>query len=237
MISVCIASYNGEKYIKAQLQSILKQLGDDDEIIISDDKSIDKTRSIIQSFCDSRISLIDGPQLGAMKNFENALLHSKGEYIFLSDQDDVWLDDKVSLMLANLERFDLVLSDCRVVDSNLNVINPSYFSVLRPRTGVVNNIIRNHYLGCCMAFKRSVLKYALPFPNNVIMHDIWIGLCADAFGKVGIINQPLMLYRRHDNTVSFAAGVSKNSLSFMVKYRFNVSRALLGRIINRKFIK
>ena len=83
MISVCIASYNGEKYIKAQLQSILKQLGDDDEIIISDDKSIDKTRSIIQSFCDSRISLIDGPQLGAMKNFENALLHSKGEYIFL----------------------------------------------------------------------------------------------------------------------------------------------------------
>ncbi len=233
MISVCLASYNGERYIKEQLLSILKQIDKDDEIIISDDASSDKTIDIINSINDRRIKLIDGPQQGPAKNFENALLHSKGDLIFLSDQDDVWLDNKVSRMIDVLKDCDLVLSDCRIVNMQLEVTNPSYFSILPPKTGVLNNIVRNHYLGCCLAFNRKVLDYSLPFPKDIVMHDIWIGLCANAFCKVKVINMPLMLYRRHDDTVSFAAGVSENSIGYKIKYRLQMILALLRRYIER----
>lgn len=91
MISVCIATYNGEKFIKQQLTSILEQLAPADEIIVSDDNSKDNTRNIIEELNDGRIKIIDGPGMSSpTKNFEQALKHAKGDYIFLADQDDVW---------------------------------------------------------------------------------------------------------------------------------------------------
>lgn len=95
MISVCMATYNGEEYIKEQLESILCQLGEMDEIIISDDGSTDNTLNIIESYNDSRIKIhINTGKHGFVYNFENALQKAKGEYIFLSDQDDIWLPEK-----------------------------------------------------------------------------------------------------------------------------------------------
>ena len=233
MISVCIASYNGAKYIKDQLLSITKQLGVDDEVVISDDMSTDETRQIIESLNDSRIRIIDGPKKGAMRNFENALMASKGDYIFLSDQDDVWLDGKVDSMMAGLMNYDLVFSDCKIVNTSLEVINESYFSMLPPKLGVINNIAKNHFLGCCMAFNRRVLDYALPFPKGIVMHDIWIGLCASICGKVGIVYKPLMLYRRHDNTVSYAAGTSANSIGYRLYYRAKILQCIINRRLAR----
>lgn len=233
MISVCIASFNGERYIKDQLLSILKQLEKEDEVVVSDDASTDETINQILSIKDERIKLINGPHQGPVKNFENSLLYSKGDFIFLSDQDDIWLDGKVSTMMSALKDYDLVLSDCKIVNSQLEILNPSYFSILIPKTGVLNNIIRNHYLGCCLAFNRRILDYSLPFPQNIVMHDIWIGLCANSIGKIKIVDEPLMLYRRHDNAVSFAAGVSENSLCFKIKYRLEISISLLVRYLRR----
>ena len=236
MISVCIASYNGERYIKEQLSSILKQLGKEDELIVSDDASTDKTANLIQDLNDERIKLIIGPRRGPVKNFENALLHSKGDFIFLSDQDDVWLDGKVSTMMDALEDCDLVLSDCKIVNTRLKITNPSYFSILPPKTGVLNNLIRNHYLGCCLAFNRKVLDFSLPFPKNIVMHDIWLGLCANTIGKVKIVKEPLMLYRRHDKAVSFAAGVSENTLGYKIMYRCQIFFSLIRRFVERRII-
>lgn len=97
MISVCVATYNGEKYLQEQLDSILIQLAPDDELIISDDFSTDKTRSILDSYrADPRIKLLEGPQKGIIKNFEHAINQASGDLIFLADQDDVWLPDKVA---------------------------------------------------------------------------------------------------------------------------------------------
>ena len=125
MISVCMASYNGEKYIKEQIDSILKQLSDEDELVISDDGSTDNTLSVIQSIHDKRIKLIHNQgEHGYSRNFENALKNSKGDYIFLSDQDDVWKDNKVETILPlygiqfnEIKRYEVdgeIISDSKV---------------------------------------------------------------------------------------------------------------------------
>ena len=153
MISVCIATYNGGKYIKEQLESILSQLGEGDEVIISDDSSTDATLSVVKSVGDPRVRIFGGNTFHSPTyNFENALRQAKGDYIFLSDQDDVWKADKVKVMMKALENYDLVASDCTVVDSDLNVIKESYHGKL-PSPKVSVNIIHNSYMGCNMAFR------------------------------------------------------------------------------------
>ena len=103
MISVCIATYNGEKYIKEQLDSIIPQLGHEDEIVISDDGSSDSTLDIINSINDERIRItVNQGKHGVNSNFNNALLHAKGDFIFLADQDDIWLSGKVAECLKAL---------------------------------------------------------------------------------------------------------------------------------------
>lgn len=123
MISVCIATYNGERFIREQISSIINQLGNEDEIIISDNGSTDSTIDIIKEIDDKRIKLIKGPKKKSpTSNFENALMHAKGEYIFLSDQDDVWKDNKISICMQYLKHYDCVISDAEMVDENLNII-------------------------------------------------------------------------------------------------------------------
>ena len=127
-ISVAMATYNGEKYIKEQLESILRQLNVNDEVVISDDGSTDNTIKIVNDFKDSRIKIICGPKKGIIKNFENAIKNCTGKYIFLSDQDDIWLDNKVNEVL-NCFKSDItcVLHDAKIVDTNLNAIDDSFF--------------------------------------------------------------------------------------------------------------
>ena len=177
MISVCIATFNGEKYIREQLTSILLQLSDDDEIIISDDLSTDHTLDIINELHDKRIRVLHHSK-GKYRysfdytthNIENAINHSQGDVIFLADQDDVWLPNKIEVMMPYLEQYDLVLSDCTVVDENLRIQHLSYFDLVSSKQGIFRNLMKNAYLGCCMAFKRKLLKYALPFPSSMVAH-------------------------------------------------------------------
>lgn len=118
MISVCIATYNGEKYIKEQLLSILPQLGKKDEVIISDDHSTDNTLDIVKGLNDNRIKIVmNNREKGYTSNFENALSYAIGDYIFLSDQDDIWMSNKVDYCIAELKEYDLVVSDAILINS------------------------------------------------------------------------------------------------------------------------
>jgi glycosyltransferase involved in cell wall biosynthesis len=231
MISVCLASYNGELYIKEQIDSILPQLSDKDEIVISDDSSSDSTVKILMSYEDARIKIHKNHTTKSpVFNFENALKHAKGDYIFLCDQDDIWLPNKVRTTIPFFDKYDLIVSDCKVVDERLDVLENSFFDSLKSGEGFWKNFTKNTYLGCCMAFKKEILDYALPFPSKIAMHDIWIGLLAELSGNPFFLKEQLILYRRHNNNVSFGGGKSKNSLLFRIKYRI----LLLIDLMNRK---
>jgi glycosyltransferase involved in cell wall biosynthesis len=225
MISVCIASYNGEKYIKQQLDSILSQLKKGDEVVISDDSSNDNTIEIIKSYKDKRIKLLENCSFKSpIFNLENALKEAKGDYIFLADQDDIWLSYKISHTIEKLKIFDLVVCNGSIVDQDKNVIHPSYFEWKGSRPGFLKNLAKNSYLGCSMAFNRKILNKVLPFPKHIIMHDLWIGLIGEVVGRVHFIEEPLFCYRRHEG--NYTADISKgdNELSdfgfwFKIWYR------------------
>jgi glycosyltransferase involved in cell wall biosynthesis len=236
MISVCIPTHNGEKFIYNQLKSILIQLSIDDEIIISDDSSTDKTMEIVNSFNDPRIRIFEhGTFQSPIYNLENALKHAKGEYIFLSDQDDIWMQEKVLTMTQYLMEYDLVVSDCKIVDANNSVIQESFFNIVQAHSGFIHNWIRNGFLGCCMAFRSNVLKFVLPFPRSIAMHDIWIGLMTEALGSTYFLKERLILYRRHETNASlYTGGASKFTLLYRLKYRLVMLACIIKRVISFK---
>jgi hypothetical protein len=151
--------------------------------------------------------------------------------IFLSDQDDVWLPGKVSQCLKIIINYDLVVTNCKVVDENLKITHESYFGVVHSGKGLVKNLYKSTYLGCCLAFNRNVLNAILPIPNNLMMyHDWWIGFISEQKFKVYFESKPLLLYRRHGNTTSSTVGKSKNSLFFKIKSRWQLFTLGLKRL-------
>lgn len=230
MISVCMATYEGEKYIEEQLTSILSQLSLEDELIISDDGSKDQTLSIIQRYMseDNRIRLIDGPNNGVVANFEHAMEQSSGEIIFLADQDDVWLPTKVQQIKEFFEQnsmIDLVVSDLMIVDEQLEILESSYFDYRKVQVGFIHNIIKNKYIGAGMAFRKSLKERALPIPKYVPMHDMWLGILAAKQKKSALLKEPLTLYRRHGDNVS--AVDTQASISQQIKWRLSLIYALV----------
>ncbi len=236
-ISVCIPTYNGAKYIKEQLESILVQLKEDDEVIVSDDRSSDKTIEVIESLNDHRITILRHPEVinkhrghyykvyALCCNVENALKHATGDYIFLSDQDDIWLPNKVARVVEELDRgVECVLHDNRVVDNDMNTLMESYFTFSRPSGSWLQFFTFNPYQGASMAFNRRILNLSLPFNRTLpIGHDHWIACAVWSHKKqIAIIREPLLLYRRHDNNVSAATQKSNNGIYFKVSYRFNL---------------
>ena len=225
-----MATYNGEKYIKDQLDSILVQLHTEDEVIISDDSSTDRTIEIIKSFNDKRIVLYENQKFKSpIFNFENSLTYAKGDYIFLSDQDDLWVPNKVENMKKFLVEFDLVLSDTDIIDSNGKILKKSFYQMNGSKKGLVRNIMKNSYLGCTMAFNQKILQRSLPFPKDIAMHDWWIGLIAELYGKTCFIDEKLIHYRRHDSNASPASEKSHYSLSKKISFRLIMMKNLILR--------
>jgi len=232
MISVCIATYNGEKFIAEQLDSILCQINENDEIIVSDANSSDSTVSVIKSINDKRIKILlfrndvkhcKYPVFEKMDkirgNFLNAISQAKGDFIFLADQDDVWMPNKVQRCLELLQHYDCIVHDCEVWNGEKTLM-PSFLDYMKPKEGILGTLFKSPFMGCCMAFSKRVLQYALPFPDIHVEHDTYIGLCAYKIGKVGVIKEPLIKYRRHGDNASPCAEKSRNSIwvKFLRRY-------------------
>lgn len=231
-ISVCMATYNGAAYLREQIDSILPQLGMQDELIISDDGSVDGTLGIVCSYRDNRIRIVesDSCKKGPAFNFENALKQAKGDIVFLSDQDDVWMPEKVEVLCKALEKNDLVFSDAYVVNHRGDKLREHFF-ITPPSLGCFKNLMFNHYFGATMAFKRQVLEKALPFPDKIPMHDQWLGIVARYYFSTAFIDKPLIKYRRHGENASFCGERSSNSWQKKIMFRIRICWAFLGRIV------
>ena len=230
-ISVCMATYNGEKYVHDQLESILKQLSDDDEVIICDDQSTDKTIQRVKAFDDSRIKLYKNEyRLGYVRNFERALNLASGDYIFLADQDDIWPDGRVSTMLNDLELGGVIVGNlisfpCGSTMGKIETFPANSFrSIINILLGKVP------YYGSAMAMKRAELDFLLPFPKAIEAHDLWIALNANIRG-VMIHSPSLILHRRlHDNNTSPR---TRRSLLTVLRARFLMFRHIIKSFFQR----
>lgn len=232
-ISVCIATYNGEKHIKEQIDSIIKQLGPDDEIIVSDDGSKDETISILNEYNDSRIKIYLHKPCGTnsfekvTNNFENALRYTTGDYIFLSDQDDVWKENKVSAMVEALQ--DNIIVQCQLEPFGAMNENKYDLKIIK-RDGFWANLYNLPFVGCCMAFRKSMLDYILPFPKGIAAHDAWIGMVGVALQKYSFIDKKYQCYRLHGNNVS-GISPSTNTIWYRIMYRWKICMGIIRRFM------
>lgn len=231
MISVALAFYNGKKYIEEQVNSILKNLKDDDELVISIDDDSDGSREILRDLAqeDHRIHLIKGPGSGVVANFQNALLHCRGEIVFLADQDDLWKENKaetVKKMFQN-PKVTAVVHNAEIVDENLQSMGQTTFQWRDSGAGFWKNIKKNSYIGCCMAIRKSILKKLLPIPEKVWIHDQWMGLLAEQLGSVVFLEDKLLLYRRHEQNVT---GLRRGSLLSMINKRYHMVTEIKKRV-------
>jgi glycosyltransferase involved in cell wall biosynthesis len=236
-ISVCIGSYNGEKYIKDQIDSIVEQLSVDDEIIVSDDGSNDKTLEILSTYKQFVRVVSQERAGGVVNNFEVCLCHAKNEIIILADQDDIWLPNRVKIIKNSLEDCDLVVLNGELVDHNLVSMDSTIFEIVNISSGFLNNLKKNTFVGCCMAFNRNILDLALPFPKYIEWHDWYLGLLAEITGKIRRIDTLSILFRRHDSNASNTGRCSTNSFARKIKIRLFMFIAVIYASIIRRYIR
>lgn len=220
MVEIVLASYNSERYIGEQIESILAQTAQGWHLTVQDDRSSDRTVEIVESYrvvYPDKIALrVNSRNLGGSKyNFYDLLLGADAEYVMTCDHDDVWLPNKVEQTLAVMRDLEgqygtecplLVHTDLKVADSGLNVTAGSMFfqqSLDSSRKALAELLVQNNITGCTMMVNRALLSMLSPeIPPNLIMHDWWCGLIAAAFGGIGFVAEPTILYRQHgDNQV------------------------------------
>lgn len=228
-ISVCLATYNGEKFILRQLNSVISQISIEDQVIVVDDCSTDNTVGLIKESFGERVEIKrNSTNMGVIKSFEKAISFATGDVIFLCDQDDIWETDKVSKVIKAFEHQEAVLvaHDAFVVDGAENLVHPSWNSYNNnKKKGIVGNIVKNSFTGCCMAFKKELKKDILPFPEQIDMHDQYIALVAMVKKqKIVYIDEPLMKYVRHGGNVT---GTKKRTLAEQLTGRVGTVTSLI----------
>lgn len=254
-IAILMATYNGEKYICQQIDSILSQTCTDWELYIHDDGSTDNTIAVVESYVEKypdKIHLIDGKSTGGAKyNFFYMFGQVEAPYYMTCDQDDVWLEKKIELtydkMLAIEDKADvpcLVYTELRVVDSELNTIadTMSKYQSLDCHKRTINQfILQNSVTGCTMMVNMALRDKMLHITDidNTIMHDWWAALVAAQFGKTAFIDEPTILYRQHGDNSLGALGINK--LSYIVRrvwQKKQIQESMrLGRLQAREFAK
>ena len=212
-IDVLMATYNGEKYLKEQIDSILNQSYSNFKLIISDDCSTDKTRDILKEYenKDKRIKVYyQEKNMGYVRNFEFLLKKVENQIYMLSDQDDYWLPEKIERTYKKLkeENADLVFTDLIVVDDNKSIINSSFNRLMKlerkiqKTLGTYNLVyLYNCVTGCTIMGKKSMLSKILPIPKKSkhLIHDHWIALVTSMNGKIVYLSEKLIEYRQHTN--------------------------------------
>lgn len=232
-VSICMATCNGARFVSDQIRSILDQLQDGDELIVSDDGSTDETVAIIRSFADPRVRIIErrDARRGVSSNFAYALGQARHDFLFLADQDDLWFADKVEKVTRLLQDYDLVVTDCTLIDAEAAQLAPSFFKQHGSGKGFFANLLKNSYLGCCMAFRRSLLEKATPIPVSVPMHDIWFGMMAECVGRPCFYPEPLVAYRRHGSNLSTTSSPSNRPLYKKIRDRCRLLFSLSQRML------
>jgi glycosyltransferase involved in cell wall biosynthesis len=208
-ISACMAAYNGGPFVKAQMQSILTQLGPNDELVVVDDCSKDDTVERIEQVGDARVKLLRHERnAGVVATFEDALRCATGEVLFLCDDDDLWAPTKVQRFMevfASRPDVEIVSSRVRIIDENDRPLPHSRINRQgRFLPGFWRNLIVNHYQGSAMAIRASLLGRVLPLPaRGSFLHDVWIGTRSELLGgKTYFIDEDLLYYRRHSSNAS-----------------------------------
>jgi glycosyltransferase involved in cell wall biosynthesis len=205
-----MATYNGALYIKEQLDSILEQIGPDDELIIADDGSTDDTCKIIESYADSRISLNRNPAtLGHVQNFAKLISLARGKYIALSDQDDIWVANRLDRMISALEaspRLSVVIGDFAEINGDGELTGPVHALGKSPSWMFGQLILiflgRMRYFGCTFIFRSDLKKYVLPIPNAMDAHDVWIAMNACIHGRIVHVGEVGLLHRIHGRNLT-----------------------------------
>lgn len=211
-IDVLMATYNGEKYVKEQIESILYQSYKNITLIISDDCSTDNTHEILKEYeDDQRVQIFyQEKNLGYVKNFEFLLTKVESNYFVLSDQDDVWLPEKIEKTYKKIKEGNNIFAfgDLKVVDSDLNMLHPSFAKLMnldkkikKYKDSYKLNYLYNCVTGCTIMAKKELIEKVLPLPNDskYLIHDHWIALIASFNGKVSYIEETLIKYRQHDD--------------------------------------
>lgn len=221
VIDILMATYNGEKFLRPQLDSILQQSNQNWRLIIRDDCSVDGTVAIIKEYQLLRPNQIlfiqaEQPSGSAQNNFFQLLQYSTAPYVMFADQDDVWLQNKVQITLDKMQQMEqqygndvplLVHTDLVVVDEKLHVMNDSM--VIRQNVDVKRNklnnlLVQNVVTGCSMMVNRALLQLISEIPQYAIMHDMWLALLASSFGQIGYVKKGTILYRQHNNNANGA---------------------------------
>lgn len=213
LVSIVMATYNGEKYLRQQLDSIFEQTYQNFELIVVDDDSTDGTLAVLNEYAalDDRIHVFPAEKnLGLVANFERGLMLANGEFIALSDQDDVFHKDKIEILLTALKdqpNRDLVVSDLSLIDQDGNEIAPSMwlYQRLNPKQGKPFRRLlgSNFATGCAMMLRRRLLGIALPFPPDCIVHDWWLAVvsASSKAGGICLVGEQLTAYRQHGSNV------------------------------------
>lgn len=205
MVSVALPVYNGAQYLAEQLQSILTQLRPEDEVVAAYQQCGDASLAILHDFQrrDSRVKIFLNQKSGVTANFELAISQCKGDYIFLSDQDDVWLPGKRDRVVAAFRRSgaDLVIHDAVHTDEKLHRQAETFFEIYPIGPGVWHNIVKPRMSGCCMAFTKEFRDKLLPLPE-IYGYDQWVNVLAECCGKVEYLDEVLLLHRLHGDNVT-----------------------------------
>lgn len=229
--TVCVAAYNGERFIKEQLESLLSDIKEVDEVIVVNDGSTDSTLDILHAVQDPRLSVETTCNRGVVRAFETALKRASKRIIFLCDQDDLWYKGKRDVMVSELLKSgaSAAVCDCNVIDESGVEVFDSYFRLRGSRPGLFWNMYKNSYLGCGMCVRRELLDVAMPFPKSISMHDEWLGLIAELKDGVVFVDRVLFGYRRHSGNVT---ALSQKRYLFALKKRVTNAICLLIRIFS-----
>lgn len=207
-VSVCMATYNGARHVKEQIVSILTELAEGDELVVVDDCSTDETVSIITAIDDPRIRLMESERnSGYVRTFEKALSEARGEFLFLSDQDDVWLPGRVERMISAMGHNNMVVSNCKHFDGPLGRFHEIRLRAKDSRRSVRNilGIIVGYRLhwGCAMAFRRRILPQILPFPSYMNeSHDQWLAIVGNVNRSIVYMEEDTILHRLHGENLT-----------------------------------
>jgi len=244
-LEILLSTYNGERFLELQMQSILDGNDRDCSLLVRDDGSSDSTAEILSRFAKNypdRIKLLgDGGHLGLCGGFSRLMAASTAEHIMFCDQDDFWLPDKIEKNRRRMTRLEeekgrntplLVHSDLVVADKDLSRVHGSFWSyqgILPENAGRFNRqLVMNAVTGCTMMINRPLLELATPVPGEALVHDWWIAQVASAFGSVAAIREPLVIYRQHGDNRIGAKGYS--SLGFIKRmWRYSVDKVERGR--------